>query len=75
MMFERLIVNIQVQRGSTLTFTHDLPYIASVLFMHVKKLCNHGNPHLEQIYYLNVFKNSNFLLSLLFIKHTCSNIF
>ena len=75
MMYERLIVNIEVHQGSPLTFTHDLPYIASILFTHVKKLCNHGNPLLEQIYYMNIFKNSNFLLSLLFIKHTCSNIF
>ena len=75
MMYERLIENIEVHRGSPLTFTQDLPYIASILFTHVKKLCNHGNPLLEQIYYMNIFKNSNFLLSLLFIKHTCSNIF
>lgn len=38
MMYERLIVNIEVHRGSPLTFTHDLPYIASILFTHVKKI-------------------------------------
>ena len=36
MMYERLIVNIEVHRGSALTFTHDFPYIASILFTHVK---------------------------------------
>ena len=65
MMYERLIVNVEVQRGSTLTFIHDLPYIiASILFSIVRKLCNHGNPLSEQIYYMNIFKNSNCLLSL-----------
>ena len=39
MMYETLIINVEVQRGSTLTFIHDLPYIASILFtMHCKKI-------------------------------------
>ena len=29
--YERLGVNVKVERGSTLTFARDLPYIASIL--------------------------------------------
>ena len=34
-MYERLRVNVKVERGLTFTFTRDLPYIASNLFTHV----------------------------------------
>ena len=37
-MCERSRVNVKVERGSTFTFTRDLPYIASVLFTRT-----HGN--------------------------------
>ena len=35
-MYERPRVNVKVERGLTFTFTHDLRYIASILFTHVK---------------------------------------
>ena len=31
-MYERLRVNVKVERGSTFTFTRGLPYIVSILF-------------------------------------------
>ena len=38
-MYERLLVNVKVERGSTLTCTRDLPYNVSVLFTRVKCTC------------------------------------
>ena len=35
-MYERLRVNVKVERGSTFTFTRDLSYIVSILFLRVK---------------------------------------
>ena len=35
-MVERPLVNVKLQRGSTFTFTRDLPYIVSILFTRVK---------------------------------------
>ena len=37
-MYERSRVNTKVERGSTSTSTHDLSYIASILFTHVNTL-------------------------------------
>ena len=39
-------VNEKVERGSTFTFTRDLPYIVSILFTRVRteKLRDSGNP-------------------------------
>ena len=44
-------VNVKVEGGSTITFTRDRPYIASILFTRVKftwvrteKLHDSGNP-------------------------------
>ena len=34
-MYERPRVNVKVERGLVFTFTRDLPYIASNLFIHV----------------------------------------
>ena len=55
-------VNVKVEPRSTFTFTHDLPYIASILFTQVKftcvrteKLRDSGNqmniPRLEPSFY------------------------
>ena len=38
-MNERPQVNVKVERGSTSTFTRDLPYIVSILFKQVKFPC------------------------------------
>ena len=38
-MHERPHANAKVERGSTFTFTHDPPFIASILFMRVKFTC------------------------------------
>ena len=38
-MYEKAMVNVKVWRGSTFTFTRDLPYIASILFSRVKFTC------------------------------------
>ena len=53
-MHERPRVDVKVERGSTFTFTRDLPYIASVIFTRVKitcartkKLRDSGNQPLE----------------------------
>ena len=35
-MYERPCVNVKVEGGSTLTFTSDLSFIASILFTRVK---------------------------------------
>ena len=35
-MYEMPQVNVRVERGSTFTFTGDLPYIVSVLFRRVR---------------------------------------
>ena len=35
-MYERPRVNVKVDRGLTFTFTRDLPYIVSILFVRVK---------------------------------------
>ena len=51
-MYERLLVNFKIERGSTFTFTRDHPYIASILpitlekFMCARtwKLLDSGNP-------------------------------
>ena len=40
-MYERLRVNVRAEWGSTLMLTHDLWYIASLLFMGVKFICVH----------------------------------
>ena len=52
-MTERPCVNVKVERGSTFTYTRDLPYIISILLTHVKftcarkkKLRDSGNPPL-----------------------------
>ena len=37
-MYERPRVNVKVERGSTFTFTRDLPYIVSILFTRVNKI-------------------------------------
>ena len=37
-MYERPRVNVKVERGSTFTFTRDLPYILSTLFTRVNKI-------------------------------------
>ena len=55
-MYDRLPVNVKVERGSTFAFTRGLPYnIASILFTRVKfthvrtlKLRNSGNQPLQQ---------------------------
>ena len=49
-MYERPQVNLEVERGSTFTFTRDLPDIARNLFMRVcaLKLRNSGNPPLQK---------------------------
>ena len=54
--YERLRVNVKVERGSTFTFTRDLPYIVSISFTRVKftcvrteKLCDSGNPPLGPV--------------------------
>ena len=36
--YERPRVNVKVERGSTFTFTRDLPYIVSTLFTRVNKI-------------------------------------
>ena len=56
-MSEKPRVNVKVDRGSTFTFTGDLPYIVSILFTHVKpvkvyvrthvKITQSGNPPLK----------------------------
>ena len=38
-MYERSRVNVKVERGSTFTFTRDLPFIASILFTRVELTC------------------------------------
>ena len=38
-MYERPPVNVKVEQGSTFTFTRNLPYIASILFTHLKCTC------------------------------------
>ena len=38
-MYERTLVNVKLERGSTFTFTCDLPYIVSILFTRVKLTC------------------------------------
>ena len=38
-MYERSRVKVKVERGSTFRETRDLPYIASILFAHVKITC------------------------------------
>ena len=45
-MYERLRVNVKVERGSTLTFARDLPFIASISFTCVRtqNLRNSENP-------------------------------
>ena len=45
-MYERPRVNVKVERGSTFTFTRDLPYIVSILFTRVRteKSRDSGNP-------------------------------
>ena len=45
-MYERLRVNVKVERGSTLTFARDLPFIASISFTCVRtsNLLNSENP-------------------------------
>ena len=45
-MYERPPVNVKVERGSTFTFTRDLPYIVSTLFTRVNK-----------VYVRNAYKN------------------
>ena len=37
--YERSGVNVKIKRAFTLTFTRDLPYIASILFTHVEFTC------------------------------------
>ena len=37
-MYERPSVNVKVERGSTFTFTRDLPYIVSTLFTRVNNI-------------------------------------
>ena len=37
-MYERLRVNVKVERGSTLTFARDLPFIASISFTCVRNV-------------------------------------
>ena len=32
-MYERPLVNVKVERGSTFTYTRDVPYIVSVFFL------------------------------------------
>ena len=51
-MYETTRDNVKVERGSTFTFTRDLPYIASILFTRVKclrrlKVVVPGNRHLS----------------------------
>ena len=45
-MYERPRVNVKVERGSTFTFTRDLPYIVSIIFTRVRteKSRDSGNP-------------------------------
>ena len=38
-MYERVRVNVKIERGSTFTIARDLPYIASILFTRVKFTC------------------------------------
>ena len=38
-MYERTRLNVKLERGSTFTFTRDLPYIVSILFTRVKLTC------------------------------------
>ena len=52
-MYKKSHVNVRLERGSTLTFTRDAPYIVSILFTRVKftcvrtcKLRDSGNPPL-----------------------------
>ena len=49
--YERSRVNVKVERGSTFTFTRDLPYIVSISFTRVRteKLCDSGNPPLGPV--------------------------
>ena len=54
--YERPSVSVKVERGSTLTYTRDLPYIVPILFARVKftrvrteKLRDSGNPPLKLI--------------------------
>ena len=54
--YERPRVSVKVERGSTFTYTRDLPYIVSILFSRVKfscvrteKLCDSGSPRLRLI--------------------------
>ena len=54
--YDTALVSVKVERGSTFTYTRDLPYIVSILFMRVKftcvrteKLCDSGNPPLRLI--------------------------
>ena len=54
--YERAHVSVKVERGSTFTYTRDLPYIVSILFTRVKftclrteKLRGSGNPPLRLI--------------------------
>ena len=37
--YERAHVSVKVERGSTFTYTRDLPYIVSILFTRVKFTC------------------------------------
>ena len=60
-MYEKQRVNVKVERGSTFTYTLDLPYNISILFKVVRftsirteKLCVSGNlPLLEPASYEN----------------------
>ena len=40
--YERPRVNVKVERGSTFTFTRDLPYIVSILFTRALNLRAHA---------------------------------
>ena len=59
-MYDRTLVNVKVERGSTFAFTCDLPYIAFISFTRVKftyvstlKLRNSGNQRLGFDYFPN----------------------
>ena len=50
--YESLQVNVKVEQGSNLPFTHDPSYIASVFFdLHVKFICAHKLPNLSTVHH------------------------
>ena len=54
-MYERLRINVKVQRGSTFKFTRELPCIVSILFTRVKMTRQWKSTFTRNPYYLRAW--------------------